>query len=118
MPDYCAGLTSRCTRRPLGWVSDRANRLRSAPARERYVVSLTLLQAAGGEIVRATTTGFLMMTLVAIPGWATEHGIPTRPTSCVVNDGEWFWNSDSLDIAIGIQDDWVSYVAITLHRPG
>jgi hypothetical protein len=36
----------------------------------------------------------------------------------VVNDGEWFWNSDSLDITIDVRDDWVSYVSIVLHHPG
>jgi len=44
-------------------------------------------------------------------------GMPAL-SSCTANDGEWSWRSEDLDIAVGVEDGWVSYVDLVVRRTG
>jgi hypothetical protein len=70
------------------------------------------------SMIAALAVALWAPAITAPLGRASEAFTPASPKSCMVNDGEWFWQSDSLDITIGVRDDWVTYVAIALHHPG
>ena len=50
--------------------------------------------------------------------WAAEDSAVRHPASCVVNDGEWYWRSDSVDVVVGVDAGDVAYVDVVLHHAG
>lgn len=78
----------------------------------------------GHEERRGSTIGVFVAAAVVngmtLDSWAAEHaaGSPELPASCIVNEGEWSWHSDALDLAVGVDEVGdVSYVDLILHRP-